>query len=34
MIYIELKIQKNIIKSHSKDADYNKIQINLSHTRE
>lgn len=27
MIYIELKRQKNIIKPHSKDADYNKYKL-------
>ena len=27
MIYIELKKQKNIIKPHSKDADYNKYKL-------
>ena len=27
MIYIELQKQKNIIKRHSKDADYNKYKL-------
>lgn len=27
MIYLELQKQKNIIKQHSKDADYNKYKL-------